>query len=469
MSLGSKVGLEHSLKQFRDPELSLWQSAVDQVVAERKGASLALGASTDAATRPDSSDQMIREAAEVCEALEKGEFSTAELTTDTVTLGVGKAVGFCAQTAWKLGLAKLNAWKTGDDSEVKSYEAELKAKFGLCDVTGWAQCADQYARFVITKGRIPYRTHDANNDFVIEDRLPADAKIALISDWGTGQEKDVKLLQQIKNKDPDVVIHLGDVYYSGTQHEVENYFYAIWQAVLDIPKASRGEKLADTIYRPVTFTLSGNHDMYAGGKPYYDLIDRLGQPASYFCLRNDQWQLVALDTGYKDAIPAMNLAMNRATSLQNTEVEWLGERIRQADGRKTVLLSHHQLFSAYDEFAGHAVNKTLLDQVESFMPQVTAWFWGHEHDLIIYKRFADGGNVLGRCIGHGAIPVSINERISETAAVPIEDVRLVKNSAGHMLQNGYALLELRGSTAKATYYQYDAGADKEITLYEETL
>lgn len=463
--------MEHSLKQFRDPELSLWQSAVDQVVAERKGTSLTLGASggIDSAARPDLSDQMIRETAAVCEAIEKGDFPTAELTPDKVTLSVKQDVGFCAKTAFKLALAKLNALRTRDNREVKSYEEELGAQFGLCDVQGWMQCAVQYVKFVSTRGKIPYRTHDANHDFVIDGRLPADARIALISDWGTGQEKDIKLLQQVKKKDPDVVIHLGDVYYSGTPHEVENYFYAIWQAVLDIPKASRGEKLAGTNVRPATFTLSGNHDMYAGGRPYYDLIDRLGQPASYFCLRNDQWQLVALDTGYKDAIPVMNTAMNRSTSLQNTEVEWLGERLRQADGRKTVLLSHHQLFSAYDKFAGHEVNKTLLDQVKSLLPQVTAWFWGHEHDLIIYKRFEEGGNVLGRCIGHGAIPVSVNEPVSETAAVPIEDIRLAKNSAGPMIQNGYALLELQGPTAKATYYQYDAGAGKETELYIEGL
>lgn len=441
----------------------LWQSAVDQVVAEQASASLALSDAGSVA-RPDLSDQMIRDTAAVCEAAEKGDFLMAVPDADTVTLGVRRALEFCAVTAFKLGKARAKALLTGDDRDVQSYEEEL-GQFGLCDVPGWVQCVEQYARFLVTRGSIPYRTHDAEHNFVIDDRLPSSAKIALLSDWGTGQDKDTKLLQRIKEKDPDVVVHLGDIYYSGTQHEVENYFYAIWQDVLGVPRVPQGEKLTNLTARPATFTLSGNHDLYAGGDPYYDLIDRLGQPASYFCLRNEQWQLLALDTGYNDANPLLD----KATSLQATEVEWLKERIEQASGRKTVLLSHHQLFSAYEKIAGDAVNQTVFTQVEDFLPQVTAWFWGHEHDLIVYKSFEEGGNVLGRCIGHGAIPVSINERISDTAAVPIEDVKLDRNSTGPMFQHGYAILELQGSAAEAIYYQYDADADQETELHRESL
>jgi len=34
---------------------------------------------------------------------------------------------------------------------------------------------------------------------------------------------------------------------------------------------------------------------------------------------------------------------------------------------------------------------------------ITAWYWGHEHDCIIYDRHPETG-MLGRCIGHGGIP-----------------------------------------------------------------
>ena len=51
------------------------------------------------------------------------------------------------------------------------------------------------------------------------------------------------------------------------------------------------------------FSLCGNHDMYSGGAPYYALLDRLGQPSSYVCLRNAHWQLLGMDTGYNDYDP----------------------------------------------------------------------------------------------------------------------------------------------------------------------
>lgn len=34
---------------------------------------------------------------------------------------------------------------------------------------------------------------------------------------------------------------------------------------------------------------------------------------------------------------------------------------------------------------------------------VTAWYWRHEHDCILYDRHAEYG-LFGRCIGNGGIP-----------------------------------------------------------------
>jgi len=50
------------------------------------------------------------------------------------------------------------------------------------------------------------------SDFVIEGRLLSDAKVALIADFGTGQRAAINILEQIARKNPDVVIHLGDIY-----------------------------------------------------------------------------------------------------------------------------------------------------------------------------------------------------------------------------------------------------------------
>ena len=189
-------------------------------------------------------------------------------------------------------------------------------------------------------------------------------------DWGTGQDAAKLVLRQIANKKPDVVIHLGDIYYAGTQFEVNNYFLQIWQQILN---------LGDNLDRIPTFTLAGNHDMYSGGGPYYELIKKLGQPASYFCLRNANWQFIGLDTGYHDHNPAG--AGAGATFLQDTEVTWLADKVNNAGGRRSVLLSHHQLFTAYDAIDNGEINMRLFPQVAPLLPKVALWLWGHEHDL----------------------------------------------------------------------------------------
>ena len=51
--------------------------------------------------------------------------------------------------------------------------------------------------------------------------------MALIADWGTGTAEAKALLQRVAAHKPDVLIHLGDVYYSGTTTENEQYLLGI--------------------------------------------------------------------------------------------------------------------------------------------------------------------------------------------------------------------------------------------------
>ena len=455
-----------SIKQFRSRDASLWQSAVDEVVAkENAGSSPAAGLGGGAAApvkRPPQGQAEIVVNNEIAETIDDGR-PVATVQPPSPAAGFGDTVRFCSTAAFKLAEASVKAAFTHDETELKRLEEELRTPFGNCDAK-WVQVAAVYAASKINAQTrtIPYVRHTHINDFVIDDRLPESATIALVGDWGTGQESARKLLAKIASKHPDVVFHLGDVYYSGTENEVKNYFYAIWQKVLGIPKVAWDTPLTDTTAKPATFHLSGNHDMYAGGGPYYSVIKMLGQPASYFCLRNKDWQFIALDTGLHDANP---LAQGSATFLEDTEVEWLNHKIETAAGRKTVLLSHHQLFSAVDKIGGATVNARLLDQLKNVLPHVTAWLWGHEHSLVIYKRFQ---NVLARCIGHGAFPVPVDINEAAAADVPLEDVRLDKDQVGGLFLHGYTIVTLAGKAATATYYQYNGDTDEEIEKFKET-
>ena len=283
---------------------------------------------------------------------------------------------------------------------------------------------------------------------MIEGKLPANARVAFVGDWGTGQAEAKAVIAQIGRKKPDVLIHLGDIYYACTDFETENYFYNLLPANFDLSKV------------PV-YTLSGNHDMFAGGAPYYRMLDKLGQPASYFCLRNDAWQFLAMDTGFYDNKPDGSTP----TYLHQTELEWLADKIQNRGGRRTVLLSHSQLFTAFEDICGKSFNDHLNQQLSPLLPSVDLWLWGHEHNLVVYERYM---GVLARCIGHGAFPMSDSDIAEEPKfpEVPATPLRLDLDAKGEFYTHGYVIMDLAGSSATLSYYQ---DTDEATPQFTETL
>ena len=421
------------IKQFRDPDLSLWQSAVDQVVAKKTAATRSLDiGSTGTVTRPDTGHSMVRAAALDLTAEHAGNpLAPALPSTPEATEGLGDTAKFCSTVARKLAWAKI----TGNAAQAALLKEQFE-KYGQCD-PGWMEAAAEYAKFKLEKGKVPYRVYANIDQFVIDGKLADKARVAIVGDWGTGDDIAKQVLAQIARKKPDVIIHLGDIYYSCTDFEAQNYFLQIWNNYFDITKQT-------------SFTLAGNHDMFAGGQPYYNLIDKLGQPASYFCLRNKNWQFVALDTGLHDNIPEGSAP----TYLEDTEVAWFKRRLGAAGGRQTVLLSHHQLFSAFEDITpGKGVNDKLNGQIGPLLPQVAIWLCGHEHDCVIYKKQM---GVLMRCIGHGAFPVAIPAageppRAPKHPEILVENVNLGNN--GGFYNHGYAIMDLDGAIGTISYYQ----------------
>ncbi|MCL4554157.1 MAG: metallophosphoesterase [Actinobacteria bacterium] len=430
-----------TLKQFRDPQLSLWQSAVDEVVAVEQAGG-AMGLEGGAPQRPDTSDPMLDEATSFCAAAERGQLVPTGIPKGPMaTEGLVDQARYCSGLALKLGKSLVKLIVLGNRQELD--RAISQFEFGDCDPR-YARALLKYAEYIASGDRVPYRRYRNLNDYVIEGKLPDHARVALLGDWGTGRPEAKRLLSRIKANRPDVVIHLGDVYYSGTAFEMKNYFLDPWFQILDLKN------------NPIpTFTMSGNHDMYSGGGPYYDAIDKLAQPASYFCLRNKSWQFIAMDTGLHAIKPGGGM-----TYLEDAEAEWVKDKIRNAGGRRTVLLSHHQLFSASEDIGGQEFNTLLYKQLSDVLPKVDYWFWAHEHDLVVFKEHL--GLKRGRCIGHGAFPVG-NDEIPDQPAnpdVPVDKAfQLGKGQDCYF--HGYAMMEIQGSDARISYYQ-DAGTDQLI-------
>jgi predicted phosphodiesterase len=224
----------------------------------------------------------------------------------------------------------------------------------------------------------------------VAEALTGDLRLALAADWGTGLYGAPKIANKMrelgKDKKFDIAMHLGDVYYSGTEKETEARFINVWPTE------------AATINR----ALNGNHEMYSGGFGYFKLIlPKLGQTASYFAYQNENWLLVGLDTAYVDH------------DMDNTQVAWLNMIVNQAGSRRLALFSHQQLFSRLDA-QGPKLQNALKQLLED--KRITVWYWGHEHQCVIYDAHQKYG-LLGRCLGNGGIP---EVRKKEVISAPVD-------------------------------------------------
>ena len=206
------------------------------------------------------------------------------------------------------------------------------------------------------------------------DTIPDSFKIAMAGDWGTGLYGAPKIAEHIaKTGAFDLVLHLGDVYYSGTAEEVKERFLKLWPFG------------AGRIHRAI----NSNHEMYSGGYGYFDIVlPRFGQAASYFAMQNKDWLIVGLDTAYIDH------------DMDPKQVTWLEQLVAGRGNRKVVLFSHQQLFSRLDSQGTNL--KTKLDGLLS-KGLITAWYWGHEHQCVLYDKHTQWG-LTARCLGNGGIP-----------------------------------------------------------------
>ncbi len=424
------------MTMFRDPAISLWQSAIHSVLTKKIDPALESAAETavDIAAHP----VMLATVA-----------AARQFVAPHEETPLGLEALECADLYLQLAVAKFLHQKD------KADDLENEIRFSTCDPL-WAECLTEYLAFLAEFGTQPYVRWTKLDDFVL-DTLPENATIAFIGDWGTGMNDALGLLTQIQDSfHPDILIHLGDIYYSGTSPENQNHF-------LDQIHQVFGTSLK------MIFTLDGNHDRYSGGKPYYRLIKTLGQPNSYFCLRNQNWQFVTMDTGYHDSDP-FTVATNM-TKLEPTEVEWHLDKIAPAGGgqtRGTILLSHHQFcsFQGVGDLDGknQAVNPNLYSVFKNVLPNVNLWLWGHEHNLLVYEPYA--GLQRGRCVGASAVPILKDQTVNSPASglvpgpgeagPPKVEAGTLLSENGEVFFHAYAIMKVDGPTAEISYYQVDS-------------
>jgi hypothetical protein len=438
-----------SFVTVRAPRDSVWQSIVERVATRQESAVVdqTAGAAKGFAAHTQESAQSkhLRLQAFVsathaqvflADEIRSGRVrvpSAAALETPLTPAQVGQGnFARCAVLAARLAQARV----FGPAESVQSLQGEFD--FNVCDPF-WIECVEEYEKFFkLEHGEIPYRA-GLNN--VLREEIPANATIAIFGDWGTGMPEAIALLEQIKGFNPDILLHLGDVYYSGTQSEMQERFLDVCTEVFGVST-------------PRCFSLSGNHDMYSGGVGYYWLVDRLGQGASYFAVQNRDWLFIAMDTGLHDINPLEG--GSTATFLDEREAVWINDLVTGSKDQKVVLFSHHPLFTAYDPIDGGAVNARLLEQLKGSLPKVSAWFWAHEHRLAVYDSFQ--GLARGRCVGHGAIPMFADPSgdLPHLAGVPVHRVNgelLAMGTESGIFKHGFAIMTLKEKDAQLAYYR----------------
>jgi calcineurin-like phosphoesterase family protein len=231
------------------------------------------------------------------------------------------------------------------------------------------------------------------------------ARVVIVGDWATGLPQARNVARSIKAtldatpvETECHVIHLGDTYYSGTEDEYEHVYLPLWP----VPAGSRTG----------SWSLNGNHDMYSGGHGYFKVLlgdsrFRSQDGCSYFCLGNDHWRFVGLDDSYTDPdVP----------SLAGSQIEWLSGLVAAEQRPGTILLTHHQPFSAWE-----VVTSNLAKLVGQALggKRIEAWIWGHEHRAAVYKPGIDYRDYhdfaqYTAIAGHGGVP----NLVSGPAVVP---------------------------------------------------
>ncbi|MEE6178704.1 metallophosphoesterase family protein [Mycobacterium sp. 050134] len=275
-------------------------------------------------------------------------------------------------------------------------------------------------------------------------RLADNARIVMVGDWGSGLPRAQRVAKHMRNTITEGLtqgrqvhaLHLGDVYYSGFPREYTNRFLKYWPV---------DTEQAGSVY---SWSLNGNHDMYSGGHGYFETL--LADPrfacqqrSSWFSIENDHWRIVGLDTAWDEkGIHDPRRERGLAAPQPETLSAWAAQ-----DDRPFMLLSHHQLFSGWETPGPYLrdILKPLLDA-----GRIRAWFWGHEHKCVVHRPYA--GVEYGRCVGHGGVPVyAIGSPKHQLPGIDWVEQRAIDGFVERWALFGFAVLDFDGPSVRVSY------------------
>jgi hypothetical protein len=293
------------------------------------------------------------------------------------------------------------------------------------------------------------------NPVPAEHTIADDARVVIVGDWGSGLPRALDVAKHMGAKVQEAlaagrqahVVHLGDVYYSGDPAEYKRRVLApgFWPVTSDLSNAGVS-----------SWALNGNHDMYSGGYGFFDTMlggdDRWakqrspdGKGTSFFRLKNAFWDIAGLDTSWDSDV----LTLGQKAVLHDPQAKILEGWAAESD-RRLMLLSHHQLVSAYD--LGD-LGTELPYKLQTLLKgkRISAWIWGHEHRCV---GFVDTLDVpFMRCVGHGGIPIPADSMKHPVPPPGIwQEDATFKDRDGTWNRFGFAVMDFDDAAVSIAYY-----------------
>ena len=237
--------------------------------------------------------------------------------------------------------------------------------------------------------------------------LPLDetCTIALLADWGGDNPAAKNVAAIVRRAQPKIAIHLGDIYYGGVADECAA-FLRNWPLQSDPARPGMAIPIGSSL------ALNGNHEMYSGGTSFFNIVlPAFRQLQPFFCLENEFWRIIGLDTAYLNG----RLKPSSLNDPMTAQWEWLVGLLKERPKRANIFLSHHQPVSAhakeFNDSASLRADVAELLSTEGVAPDaIFGWFFGHEHRCTIYENEAAAYNA--RLIGSGCIPHEIQREIT---------------------------------------------------------
>ena len=343
----------------------------------------------------------------------------------------------------------INQWMKRLKNPLISGSGELICcrKFADLD-TGWLLSGINYASQITgLMKKTPFNT-TPGSALLTGDQL----KLVLIGDWGTNTPSAQAVMEAVKQEDADIVIHLGDVYYSGTQKEEERNF---------LPGFQSGIKKA--------LMLNSNHEMDGAAKGYFyalkNPIFSLQQNSSFFAFEYGDWVIIGLDSAYYSD----GVLYNPGRIIDEHQRKLLSSY--QNKSSRLIVLSHHNPINT----EGNEPEQLWKDVIDALGGATPAyWYFGHKHAGVMYSELSYAGqhHTKARCVGHSGMPIGKGSDYFDNDGGLLENILFYAHTPDPknppQVTNGYMVLTIKGEEIMEEYYDQNRERQWPIDTIEAT-